>query len=230
MRYILIIILCLTALTPTVLSQDVPQLEIDTVYTHQFTGEDQFFAQFEGTAGEVVYLLADYTDFVIGDLVIDMRDSVGRTVGFKEEYVFEQFVVGEIPADGLYTIVIEPEENEESVDILVGTSGYLEDGIQTILTRDGFQSFFLIRAEETQAYTLEANVIDGEMGLQISILTFSEFFTQPILQLSGGAFTQSLSGVTTLNAGDTYIGVLSRPLFLGDDDTTTVEINLSADQ
>lgn len=206
--------------------EEIPVVKYNQVYTHQFDqGGEQYFAQFTGAKGDVVYLLAKYTDFVIGNIDIDLRDSVGRTVGIKNEYLYQKFVIGQLPSDGTYTVVITPEK-PETVDFKVGLSGYLEDGVEATLEKDGFQTLFLIRGDRTGNYNLSYERRSGNLPTDFSIITFSEIFTESIIEVNGTSVNTWNANVM-LTQGDTYVGFLDRNTF-GDGDKATVYIKLSS--
>jgi hypothetical protein len=195
------------------------QVEYGETYTYTpQTANEQYFAQFTGEEGDVVYVLADYEEFVIGDIDVDLRDSVGRTVGFKNEYAFEKFVIGELPSSGLYTVVITAEE-PEAVKFIVGVSGYLEDGVEATIEEDGFKVFLGVRATQDGAHTLQIERTNGDLGTDFSIITFSEFFSENIISISG-TDVNSITAEIDLNEGDQYIAILGRNLFGSGRDAT----------
>lgn len=222
-------LICLSLIAGAALAQDeIPLITYNQIQTHQFTESgEQYFAQFEGKEGDVVYLLADYTDFVIGDLELDLRDSVGRTVGFKDEYAFDKFVIAELPNDGMYTVVISAEE-AESVDYIVGLSGYLESGVEASITNDSFQVLFLVLAEQTGDYSITYERKAGDMGTQLTLVTFSKFFSENAITMSGTS-VNSWSANITLTKGDRYVAFLDRNFFTGGGSSATVFIKLSAE-
>lgn len=219
-----IMLLCLT--TPLAAQDDVPIVAYNEVTTATLTEDNlQFFAQFEGQEGDVVYLLADYVEFSVADIEVDLRDSVGRTVGFREEYVFEPFVIGELASDGIYTVVITGEEEGE-IEFVVGLSGYLEDGMEATIEAEGFQVIFLVRAEQTGTYTLSYERRSGSLGTELSIITFSEFFNENVIRVSGTS-VDDWNATIHLNRGDMYVAFLDRNFFSGGGDEATVFIELT---
>lgn len=224
----LLIMLLLAILAFAVSAQDVPLVTYDEVNTASLDEDAlQFFAQFEGTTGDVVYLLAEWSEFSSADIEIDMRDSVGRTVGFRQEYAFNWFVIAELPADGLYTIVITGEEAGD-VDYIVGKSGYLEDGVEGYVDRESFDTLFLVRAEEDGNYTLSFSQ-EGGMGTEFRLITFSETFSENIILVNGTSFNEWSASIE-LNEGDTYVAFLGRNIFLGDGEEATVSIQLEQEE
>ncbi len=206
---------------------DVPILNYNEIYVYDFERSDeQHFAQFNGNQGDVVYFLADYDGFVIGDLEIDLRDSVGRTVGLKEEYAFQEFIIAELPTTGLYTVVITAEE-AEPVKYMVGKSGYLEDGITTQISEDGFEVVIAVRAQETGTYRVQFERVQGTLGTDFSIITFSGFFNENIVSVSGTQLDSWVANVR-LTEGDTYVAILDRNIFSGGGKQSTVTINMTA--
>lgn len=204
---------------------EVPKIEYDQVYIHPFTEPDeQFFAQFEGSAGDLVYFLADYEGFVIGSVEIDLRDAVGRTVGFKDEYAFQKFVLAELPSDGLYTVVITAEE-PEPVEYIVGLAGYLNDGLTATIEVDGFPILAGVRVPESGKFSITYNRVDGELGVSLNIITFSEFFNENVITVQGTS-VHSWEGSISLDENSQYIAFIDRNFFRGGGNTATIEVEL----
>lgn len=222
----ILLIFLLLFITTQAFSQDVPLIPYNEEATAELTSDNlQYFAQFEGTAGDVVFLQAEYEDFTIANIELDLRDSVGRTVGFREEYIFNPFVIAELPSDGLYTVVITAEEAGD-INFIIGKSGYLEDGVTATILEQGFQTLFLIRAEDSGDYIINYERTDGDLGTDFALVTFSEFFTESLVQVSGTSLSQ-WSATVRVNEGDTYVVFLSRTLF-GSGEEAEVTIQMQA--
>ncbi|NDJ79050.1 MAG: hypothetical protein GYB65_22595 [Chloroflexi bacterium] len=206
---------------------DIPIIEYSTLYTHSFSEPDeQYFAQFNGEEGDLVYVLADYVDYSSGDIEIDLRDTVGRTIGFREEYAFDPFVLAELPATALYTVVITAEE-PGAVEFIVGLTGYLEDGFTAHLSTEGFQILAGVRAAETGSYALTFARTDGELATAFEIITFSEYFSENVIRVNGTQ-VDNWTAQINLNAGDQYVVFLDQNIFRESGTEATVEVTLEA--
>lgn len=227
MKYFIIFISTILLFSTSALlaQDDVPILKYDEVYTHQFTEEgEQFFAQFEGTEGDVVYVLAEYDGFVVGSIEIDLRDTVGRTVGFKQEYAFDEFIIAALPQTALYTVVVTAEE-AEPVEIVVGTSGYLEDGVEATITEDGFKKILGIKTDTAGEYQVSYSKTSGSLATNFTIVTFSRFFNENILTVSGtdvGEWTATVD----IKPGEQYVAFLDRNIFSGGGKEASVRIEM----
>jgi len=211
---------------PIVLAQEeVPRITYDQVYTYKPTEPNhQFFAQFEGSIGDIVYLLADYEGIVIADLEIDLRDSVGRTVGLRDEYSFQKFILAELPSNGLYTVVITAEE-PEPVEYIVGTTALLNDGFTTTIKKEGFPVLAGLHVPRSGYYTLTCNRISGDLGTSFDIITFSEFFNENVITVRGTE-VGSWSARVFLKQGNQYVAFIDRNIFSGGGDEAILQMQL----
>lgn len=187
--------------------EEVPRIEYDRLYSHTFEEEDgQLFVQFRGAAGELVYVLADYTGYASGDLEVDLRDSIGRSVGFRDEYVFSPFLLAELPGDGLYSVVVTSEAAEE-VQYLVGRTGYLEDGVETRLEAESFVQVFGVRASRDGFYELELERQEGSLATDFALINYSETFSPEVVGVNGTE-VEAWTTRVRLSEGDRYVAFL----------------------
>jgi hypothetical protein len=226
MKALVILITAILIALPIAAQEDVPRLTYNESLPYAFEeAGEQFFAQFEGAEGDVVYFLARYTDFVIGNLDVDLRDSVGRTVGFKEEYAFQNFVIAELPAAGLYTVVVTAEE-PGAAEVVVGKSGYVNNGVELAIERDGFQALAMVTIDSAGDYTLSMERVEGEMGIDLTLVNFSEFFSENVVTIAG-TNVGNVTADVQLEAGSTYLIVFDNNIFYGDGDRATVLLTLT---
>ena len=231
LRLTIIAILSIFTIT-TLYAQDVKQIKVDTLYTFTpISSNEQFFAQFTGNKDDVVYLLADYEEFVIGSIELDIRDSVGRTVGLRDDYSLDPFVLAVLPSSGTYTVVITAEEPEPVV-FWVGKSGFLEDGIRIEVTDDEkFPTFVAVRADQTAKFIFYYGREEGDLAVEVNLISFSEIFTDTVISFEGSNINE-LYAVVDIIKDNIYVAVVSRDLFSfsgGTSSTVVVTMDLKDD-
>lgn len=191
LRLVSYIVFILMFIAIPVIAQDdeIIQAEYNTIYTVDYPSDGgQTFLQFEGKAGDVIYLLAGEMEVIFGaEIVLDLRDSVGRSIGTQYEYAFEPFVIAQLEADGVYTAVVTFTTDEPSpVEILIGKTKYIaEEGATVTFTDKNFALMALVAVEESGVYDISYTRIEGDWSPSIILLDFSERFTERTLDISG---------------------------------------------
>jgi hypothetical protein len=86
----------------------------------------QFFFQFEGVAGDLVYFTGVGEDAGGARFQYEIRDSVGRSVGVAEDFPIDAFTIAELPSDGLYTAVATSDASySQTVDFTVQRTHFI---------------------------------------------------------------------------------------------------------
>lgn len=228
-KYFVVFAILLSSLQMVTLAQDdLEQITYNEVLTRKFESKnEQFFASFTATAGDVVYLLAEYEGFVIGSIELDIRDDVGRSIGTEQSYSLEDFVLAEIPADGQYTVVITAEE-AEVVNIWLGLSGKLNDGIDVqIKDDDDFMRIYLIDVPESGKYAITYERTKGDLDVNFAINNFSARFTETVVDING-LNIDSWTIIVDLDKGDEYIAFVAEEwLVFGGGKSADVTISIA---
>lgn len=191
MSRLIFVILTLMLIALPVMAQDdeIIQAQYNGIYTVDFAaGGGQAFLQFDGVEGDIVYLLAGEMEVIFGaEMVLDLRDSVGRSIGTQYEYGFEPFVIAQLEADGVYTAVVTFTADEPSpVEIVIGKSKYIaEEGATATFGDSNFALLALVSVEESGVYDIIYTQVEGDLSPSIVLLDFSEMFTERTLDISG---------------------------------------------
>lgn len=230
MKYMLVFILLFVLVTPLA-AQDVIQAEYDEIQQVPVTADgDQHFVQFNGKADDIVYVMASFEDLAIGaEIDIDLRDFVGRSIGFKEEYSFEPFIIATLPEDGTYTAVFtyrNPDDEENAINLIIGKSFQVTEAPSTVsLSTDGFPVMMGVLVDEPGQYTISFERIDGQMPTSFRVRNYSAFISEDVLIVSGSQNSQWLARVE-LDPANRYVAVVEPNLFSGRNTNATITINM----
>lgn len=172
--------------TFTTFSQDAfPRVDLNTRISITFTtSQKQYFATFSADQGDVVFLTAEYDGFVIGSLDLDLRDSVGRSIGQKVSFNLKDYMVAEVTTDGEYVLVVTAEK-PEAATIFLGKTGYINDNYTISIYDDEPAKPFLVRVEARGNYNIEYERLSGDLDVNFSIVNISKLFPETVVDISG---------------------------------------------
>lgn len=231
-RLIILGILFLLLAMPVLAQDDIIQAEYDAVSTVSFDAPGgQAFLQFTGSEGDVVYVLAGEAEIAFGtDLTLDLRDSVGRSIGMNEEYAFQPFIVAELPSDGHYVVVVTFEHDEAmDVEVLIGqTQSIGSEEITITFGGDNFAQLLVLDFEESGMYLLQMGTSDNQILPTLVVANFSEFITERTVYVGGSELIAWGVG-SNLNINGEYVVFITNEfgLFHVTNGFEEVEIELS---
>lgn len=196
--------------------------------TLNFTPElTNLYLQFEGEAGELIYVVANEEDIIFGaELEIDLRDAVGRSVGYKGEHFFDPYIFAELPSSGVFTIAVAYTEADEAGDVTIfvdKTVNLSETKVTKRVNDDGLPVIFGIDETISGKFRLDLERLDGDMNFEFAIYDNSGFIGYEVIGVNG-AYLNQASLNFELSKPEEHIAILESSLF---NSGTFVEIEIS---
>jgi hypothetical protein len=197
----------------------------------------QFFFQFEGVAGDLVYFTGVGEDAGGARFLYEIRDSVGRSVGVTEDFPIDAFTIAELPSDGLYTAVATSDASySQTVDFTVQRTHFISaDAVNVSVTVEGAPQVLGMRVDQDGEYNLLIDRLDnGSLAFDLDIRDYSSGSGRRFIDFYGDKI-QRWTTTVNLTTSAFYVvklenGVSSLSSLQGGSPTSDYAISLRANR
>lgn len=177
----------------------------------------QELIQFEGSAGDWVYLSGDQVD--AGSVIqinFEIRDSNGLRISFGNDAPFDSFALAQLPADGVYTAVMTYDTFGEAIYRvrLNQTLNLAEvESSQAIFQIDNPPDIFYIEVSSPGYYDFMLDrVITTDQPIELQVMSFERASGRTIARFSGEDI-ESWRVTLGLNPGVQYVLYIKSNVF-----------------
>jgi len=213
LRWLWIVVILIISVAAAAQDDDeILRAEYDTVYSIDFeAGSGEAVLRFAGAEGDVVSLLAGIDGVIFGaEIELEIRNGEGRSIGTQYDYALQPFVIAELPADDVYTAVVNFSHTEGAdLDILIAKTAYITTEPLTVTVGGSkFATLLLLDVDDSDEYILEYTHDRGAFAPHITALDFSNMFMETLLRIGGDGIT-AWQVTTNLEASATYVVMIS---------------------